>query len=190
VPTEVLIDIDECAVWLHSSNRNYGHAPAGIRAEEIAHTHMRGTKYTILLAVDVTVGPIAWWIYQGGTSADDFSLFLYFELLPKIQRQHRILMCDNLASHKTAAILTLVRQANQRIMFRPAYSPDLSFIEPCFGFLKNILRSHTHEIDETNLLAWINYGLSQLTGWHVKKYAVGCHYFINGENYYPYQSPL
>jgi transposase len=48
---------------------------------------------------------------------------------------------NNLAAHKSEAILALIRQAGAEPFFLPAYSPDLNPIEKMWSKLKQILRS-------------------------------------------------
>ena len=48
---------------------------------------------------------------------------------------------DNLAVHKSEAILAMIRQAGAEALFLPAYSPDLNPIEKMWSKLKHILRS-------------------------------------------------
>ena len=48
---------------------------------------------------------------------------------------------DNLAAHKSEAVLRLIRRAGAEPVFLPAYSPDLNPIEKMWSKLKNTLRS-------------------------------------------------
>ena len=47
---------------------------------------------------------------------------------------------DNLGSHKGKAIRRAIRDAGAKLLFLPAYSPDLNPIEQVFAKLKTLLR--------------------------------------------------
>jgi transposase len=47
---------------------------------------------------------------------------------------------DNLGSHKGEAVRLAIRAAGARLVFLPAYSPDLNPIEQVFAKLKHLLR--------------------------------------------------
>ncbi len=51
------------------------------------------------------------------------------------------MVMDNLAAHKSEAVLRLIRRAGAEPVFLPAYSPDLNPIEKMWSKLKNTLRS-------------------------------------------------
>jgi transposase len=46
---------------------------------------------------------------------------------------------DNLGSHKARAIRQPIDKAGARLVFLPAYSPDLNLIEQTFSKIKNVL---------------------------------------------------
>ena len=47
---------------------------------------------------------------------------------------------DNLGSHKRQAIRRVIRAAGAKLLFLPAYSPDLNPIEQLFAKLETLLR--------------------------------------------------
>ena len=51
-----------------------------------------------------------------------------------------IVVMDNLSSHKNAAVRAAIRAAGAKLLFLPAYSPDLNPIEQVFSKLKTLLR--------------------------------------------------
>lgn len=70
VPTELLIDLDEMPLCTADAKRRYGHGPVGQPINRSGQ-YSRGRKsLNLLLAVDVNRGPLAWWIYPGGTTAE------------------------------------------------------------------------------------------------------------------------
>ena len=47
---------------------------------------------------------------------------------------------DNLGSHKSRAVRQAIRAAGAKLIFLPAYSPDLNPIEQAFAKMKTLLR--------------------------------------------------
>ena len=57
---------------------------------------------------------------------------------------------DNLGSHKRQAIRCVIRAAGAKLLFLPAYSPDLNPIEQVFAKLKTLLRKRdTRSVEAT-----------------------------------------
>lgn len=51
-----------------------------------------------------------------------------------------LVICDNLASHKVSGVAQAIEARGARLMYLPAYSPDLNPIEMAFAKLKAFLR--------------------------------------------------
>ena len=51
-----------------------------------------------------------------------------------------IVICDNLASHKVSGVAQAIEARGARLLYLPAYSPDLNPIEMAFAKLKAHLR--------------------------------------------------
>ncbi len=51
-----------------------------------------------------------------------------------------VVIMDNLGSHKGAAVRRAIRSVGAKLLFLPAYSPDLNPIEQVFAKLKTLLR--------------------------------------------------
>ncbi len=51
-----------------------------------------------------------------------------------------IVVMDNLGSHKGRAVRAAIRAAKAKLLFLPAYSPDLNPIEQVFAKMKTLLR--------------------------------------------------
>ena len=60
-------------------------------------------------------------------------------LVPTLQPGD-IVILDHLGSHKSQAVRAAIRAAGARLLFLPAYSPDLNPIEQVFAKLKHLLR--------------------------------------------------
>ena len=52
-----------------------------------------------------------------------------------------IVIMDNLGSHKSAALRSLIKAAGARLWYLPPYSPDLNPIEQTFAKIKHWMRS-------------------------------------------------
>ena len=52
----------------------------------------------------------------------------------------QIVIMDNLPAHKSAKVVQLIQAKGCKVLFLPAYSPDLSPIELAFSKLKQYLR--------------------------------------------------
>lgn len=50
------------------------------------------------------------------------------------------MVMDNLGSHKAKATRNAIKGAGARLVFLPAYSPDLNPIEQTFSKIKSVLR--------------------------------------------------
>ena len=59
-----------------------------------------------------------------------------FMTLPPTLRKDDIVILDNLGSHKATAIRNAIRAAGARLLFLPAYSPDLNPIEHIRAFTR------------------------------------------------------
>jgi len=61
-------------------------------------------------------------------------------MLVKILKPGDVVIIDNLGSHKSAEVRTLIRQAGAKLFFLPPYSPDLNPIEKLFSKVKHWMR--------------------------------------------------
>ena len=64
----------------------------------------------------------------GAADGELFRLFVADALVPSL-RPGDVVVMDNLAAHKSAAVRRLVEAAGASVWFLPAYSPDLNPIE-------------------------------------------------------------
>lgn len=59
-----------------------------------------------------------------------------------------IVILDNLSSHKRPAVRRAIRATGAKLLFLPAYSPDLNPIEQMFAKLKHLLRAAAERTKE------------------------------------------
>ncbi len=139
IPPERLVFLDECGV-LTNMARLWGRSPRGTRAVgAVPFGHW--TRLTVLGALGAG-GMLATMSVEAATSGAVFLAYLDQVLLPELRRTKpdAVLVLDNLRAHKTAAVRKLLDCAGFLYRYLPAYSPDLSPIEPAWSKLKAELR--------------------------------------------------
>jgi transposase len=99
----------------------------------------RGPVTTLIAGLSLT-GLSPAMTVEGGTDTAVFATYLDHFLLPSL-RPGQIVVVDNLGAHKPDRIRALVEAAGCRLLFLPAYSPDLSPIEEAFSKLKTLIRT-------------------------------------------------
>ena len=118
--------------------RRYGRSPRGVRLRDYTpyghwqtHTIVAGLRVEGLTAAAVFDGPL-----------DNPTFLAYVEqvLVPTL-RPGDVVVLDNLAMHKQAAVQAAIEGAGARLRFLPPYSPDLNPIEQAFAKLKAFLRA-------------------------------------------------
>ena len=72
-------------------------------------------------------------------------------LLPRMNKwplPNSVLVVDNVSIHKVDGICELVEASDMRLMFLPAYSPDLNPIELTFSSVKAWLRANRDRVNQ------------------------------------------
>lgn len=112
-------------------------APRGCRAYDHALQNY-GRNVTLLASMSVD-GMQAAMTVEGAINEAAFEACVDKVLLPTLH-PGQIVILDNLSSHKSAIAMDLLTRAGGRVLFLPAYSPDLSPIEEAFSKFKAFLR--------------------------------------------------
>ena len=76
---------------------------------------------------------------EGATTREVFEAYLEHVLAPAL-KPGRLVVMDNLSSHKGGRVKELIEGRGCEIMYLPPYSPDLNPIEQAFSKIKEILR--------------------------------------------------
>jgi transposase len=120
--------IDESAV-LTNMARRHGRSPRGQRAPAKVPF---GNWKRLVAAMSV----------EAATDSAVFAAYLGEVLLPKLRqtRPDAVLVMDNLRAHKTPKVRTVLDRSGFPWRYLPAYSPDLSPIEPGWAKIKSSLR--------------------------------------------------
>jgi transposase len=131
--------IDECAV-LTNMARRYGRSPRGQRA--LAKVPFGNWKRLSVLGAISLDGMVAAMSIEAATDSAVFATYLEEVLLPKLRqtKPDAVLVMDNLRAHKTPEVQTVLDRSGFAYRYLPAYSPDLSPIEPGWAKLKSFLR--------------------------------------------------
>ena len=134
---ERLIFIDE--TWSKTNmTRLRGRAPRGQRLiDKTPHGHWKTT--TLIAALGVH-GMRCSTVVDGAVNGDVFEAFVEQVLVPDL-RPGDVVIMDNLSSHKRPRVRQLIEEAGARLVYLPAYSPDLNPIELIFAKIKQLLRS-------------------------------------------------
>jgi transposase len=129
--------VDE--TWFNTvMSRYWGWAEKGARVPEaIPAGHWR--SFTLLGAI-TPAGLLATMTIEAATDSDIFQAFVDQVLCPRL-RPGQIVVMDNLAAHKAAAVRQSIEAAGASLLYLPPYSPDLNPIEKCWSKVKQILRS-------------------------------------------------
>ena len=137
VPLKDVVVLDESYATTQFT-RLRGRCPRDQRlVQAVPHGHWK--TLTILAAITVD-GVLAAASIDAATDGDVFTQFIREVLVPAL-RPGMVVVMDNLAAHKMAAIRLLIETAKCRLVYLPPYSPDYSPIENVWSKFKQSLRS-------------------------------------------------
>jgi transposase len=77
---------------------------------------------------------------EGGTDTAVFATYLQHFLLPALPAG-TVVVVDNVGAHKPERIRALIAAAGCRLLFLPAYSPDLSPVEEANSLIKTLVKA-------------------------------------------------
>lgn len=128
--------VDECGTNLDLTPR-YARAPRGQRAHGAVPRNT--PPATTLIAALTTAGMGPALTLAGAADRAVFEGYVEHVLAPSL-RPGQVVVLDNLAAHKGGRVQELIAACGCELWYVPAYSPDLSPIEPAFAKLKELLR--------------------------------------------------
>ena len=131
-----LVFIDE--TWAKTNmTRSHGRCARGKRlVAKVPHGRWRTLTFLAALRADRIDAPC---VIDGPINGRSFLAYVEQILVPTL-RPGDIVIIDNLGSHKGKAVRRAIRAAGAKLLFLPAYSPDLNPIEQVFAKLKTLLR--------------------------------------------------
>ena len=131
-----LVFLDESGVATNMAPL-YGRSPKGERVYgNVPHGHWHTNTFIGALRHDGITAP---WLLDGPMNGDAFVQYVEEVLAPTLKAGD-IVIADNLSSHKVAGVAQALAKCGARIIYLPAYSPDLNPIENFFSKLKALLR--------------------------------------------------
>ena len=131
--------LDESAV-LTDMGRRYGRSLRGQRATaKIPFGNWK--RLSVLSALGIE-GVLATMSIADAIDGATFAAYLEQVLLPVLRERKTdaVLVMDNLRPHKTPDVRAVLDQSGFAYRYLPAYSPDLSPIEPAWAKMKSYLR--------------------------------------------------
>ena len=131
-----LVFLDESGVNIDLSRR-YGRAIGGERS--VDKTPLNTPANTTILSSIRLNGETAYTTYSGGTTREKFLDYLKDTLIPTLHKGDIVVM-DNMRTHHVKEVQTLLQGAGMKLLYLPAYSPDLNPIENMWSKIKAILR--------------------------------------------------
>lgn len=138
IDSDRFVFVDEC-----SSNVSlaplHGWARKGDRAHQKAPRNW-GKNITLLSSIGRERGMGASMVVEGSTNGAVFETYLQEVLLPTLEKG-RVVVMDNLSSHKGGRVRELIEEAGCELIYLPPYSPDFNPIEQAFSKLKSYLRA-------------------------------------------------
>jgi transposase len=133
---ERLVFVDETGATTKMA-RLRGRAPRGERCRAaIPHDHWKTTTFVAGLRLSGMTAPM---VLDGPMNGPAFLAYVEQVLAPTLNPGDIVIM-DNLAPHKSAAVRKAIEAAGARLLLLPPYSPDLNPIENAFAKLKALLR--------------------------------------------------
>jgi transposase len=132
-----LVFVDETGATTKMA-RLRGRAPRGERCRAaIPHGHWKTTTFVAGLRLGGMTAPM---VLDGPMNGPAFLAYVEQVLVPTLRPEDVVIM-DNLAPHKSAAVRMAIEAAGARLLLLPPYSPDFNPIENAFAKLKALLRA-------------------------------------------------
>jgi transposase len=131
-----LVFVDESGTQTNMTPRT-SRAPCGQRAYGAAPRN-HGKNTTLIAALGAS-GMGAAMTLEGAADADAFVAYLRHFLVPTLTAGQIVIM-DNLSVHKDQRVAPLIAGAGCRLVYLPAYSPDMTPVEQAFSKIKTFLR--------------------------------------------------
>jgi transposase len=163
--------LDECGVTTDLLRR-YGRSLRGTRlGDHTPCSHWQTHTVIATLRFDGVSAPA---VFDGPIDNPSFLAYVEQVLVPTL-RPGDVVVLDNLAVHKQAAVRAAVEGVGAQLRFLPPYSPDFNPIELAFAKLKAFMRAaRPRSFDHVNALIATALGL--FTPAECRNYARHCGY--------------
>ena len=149
---EDMIDLDEAGFELSTADRGEGKAYVGKRVKQ-SGLYSRSDKWTLLLAIAGDNNGDRWLDYWTGegTNANrtiGFVQKIVDDIGPGTPARRRCFTMDNLSSHHSIQMATIIFNAGHRLAFRAPYYPVDGPIEYVFNTVQAALRINNRLISD------------------------------------------
>jgi transposase len=172
-----LVFVDECGTH-RALTPLYSRAPRGQRAVG-AVPRNRGRATTLLAALSLA-GMGAAMTIEGGTDQPVFEAYVEQGLAPTL-RPGQLVILDNVGAHQSEKARQAIEARGCRVLFLPAYSPDLAPIEEAFSKIKACLR-RVEARTQAALEAAIGEALRTVTPADARGWFAHCGYPISAQS--------
>jgi transposase len=137
VPIENIHFIDETGINIAMA-RLYARAEGGARAHGAIPKNW-GDNVSLIgsLSLDGTMHTMT---LPGSADGEAFSIYIDRIFCPNLQHGDVVVM-DNLSVHKRKSVRESIERQGAKLLFLPAYSPDMNPIEQCWSKIKTALRA-------------------------------------------------
>ena len=133
---EKLVFVDETGASTKMARRS-GRAMRGQRCRApVPHGHWKTTTFVGALRLSGMTAPM---VLDGAMHGAAFLAYVEQVLVPALEPGDIVVM-DNLACHRSAAVRDAIQGAGAELRFLPPYSPDFNPIEMAFSTLKAPLK--------------------------------------------------
>jgi transposase len=120
-------------------------------AAKVPYGHWKTMTFIAALRCDEITAP---YVFDQPINKTNFLAWVQQSLIPTL-RPDDIVILDNLPSHKGKVVRDAIRAVGAKLLFLPAYSPDLNPIEQVFAKLKHLMRkAEKRTLEDT----WKNIG--------------------------------
>lgn len=153
----LIIDLDECGIFLESTDRQHGKAYSGVRVEAPG-PYSKTDKWNMAMAICGENGgpgrPSRRWNrmwLDGGTTTERVVNFVHDilqDIGPARPGNFFIFTWDNLNSHKSEAVVALINAYGHGVTYRAPYYACDGAIEYFFNSLQSMLRARMHSITD------------------------------------------
>ena len=166
-----LVFLDESGVR-NNMTRRYGRARGGSRCCD-AVIAGRVLSMTIVSSIRLD-GTTESFVFEGALTKTIFEVYVQQILAPSL-REGDIVIMDNLSSHKSQVAEEAIRSRKAKVLFLPAYSPDLNPIEKMWSKVKQLLRGiRAKTIEE--IYSGIKRALSSVSARDAQGWFISCGY--------------
>jgi transposase len=166
-----LVFIDESSAKTNMC-KLYGRSGRGTRCYDSTPASWSTTTMISSIRLDGSTECV---VFDGAIDRSMFRAYMKNVLLPVLQSGD-IVVLDNLSSHKDQHVIEYFASHGVRLVFLPAYSPDLNPIEKMWSKIKGILREAASETPDL-LFEAIRVAFARITPENARGWFASCGYF-------------